>query len=245
MTEGSPNGTLFNNTEVKLNDMKLRILLLILLLVPTQVFSMEVFQYVDESGTVHYTNVPTDPRYRRLQGGQKKKIYIGKDQRQKILGLIEKEAAEQGMEPALIKAVVRAESDFNAFAVSSAGALGLMQLMPATAADLRLSDPFDPEENIRGGIRYLRYLLGTFNNDLVLSLAAYHAGMGNVLKHGRIPPIEETHIYVERVLRFYKDYLGKKGRGPSVYKGTRPTGEIVYTNRPEKYATLPLKRFSE
>ncbi|MDC4206830.1 MAG: transglycosylase SLT domain-containing protein [Candidatus Manganitrophus sp.] len=130
--------------------MKLRILLLILLLVPTQVFSMEVFQYVDESGTVHFTNVPTDPRYRRLQGGLKKRSYIGKDQRQKILGFIEKEAAEQGMEPALIKAVVRAESDFNAFAVSSAGALGLMQLMPATAADLRLSDPFDPEENIRG-----------------------------------------------------------------------------------------------
>lgn len=245
MTEGAPNGTLFNNTEVKLNDMKLRVLLLVFTLIPAQALSMEVFQYVDASGTIHFTNVPTDPRYRRLQGGEKKSAYIGKDQRQKILGLIEKEAMEQGMEPALIKAVVRAESDFDADAVSSAGAIGLMQLMPATAADLRLSDPFDPEENIRGGVRYLRYLLGTFNNDLVLSLAAYHAGMGNVLKHGRIPPIEETHIYVERVLRFYKDYLGKKGRGPSVYKGTRSTGEIVYTNRPEKYPALPLKQFSE
>lgn len=223
----------------------LRILLLIFVLIPIEAFSMEVFQYVDESGTVHFTNVPTDPRYRRLKGNQKKSSYIGRDHRQKIYGFIEKEATEQGMEPALIKAVIRAESDFNASAVSSAGALGLMQLMPATAADLRLSDPFDPEENIRGGIRYLRYLLGTFNNDLVLSLAAYHAGVGNVLKHGRIPPIEETQTYVERVLRFYKGYLGKKARGKSVYKATRPTGEIVYTNRPEQYSNLSLKQFNE
>ncbi|MDC4225085.1 MAG: transglycosylase SLT domain-containing protein [Candidatus Manganitrophus sp.] len=225
--------------------MILRVLLLILILIPAPAFSMEVFQYVDESGTIHFTNVPTDPRYRRLQGNQKKSSYVGKDHRQKILGYVEKEAAEQGMEPALIKAVIRAESDFNTFAVSSAGALGLMQLMPATAADLRLSDPFDPEENIRGGIRYLRYLLGTFNNDLVLTLAAYHAGLGNVLKHGRIPPIEETQVYVERVLRFYKQYLGKKAKGMPVFKGTRSTGDIVYTNRPEQYSNLPLKQFSE
>jgi soluble lytic murein transglycosylase len=226
--------------------MMFRILLLVLMLIPSQALSMEVFQYIDESGTIHFTNVPTDPRYRRLQGSQKKtSAYVGRDHRQKIYQFIEREAKEQGMEPALIKAVVRAESDFNAFAVSSAGALGLMQLMPETAADLRLNDPFDPEENIRGGIRYLRYLLGTFNNDLVLSLAAYHAGVGNVLKYGRIPPIEETQIYVERVLRFYKTYLGKKGRGLSVYKGTRPTGEIVYTNRPDQYSKLPLKQFSE
>lgn len=218
---------------------------LLLVLIPTQAFSMEVFQYVDESGTVHFTNVPTDPRYRRLKGNQKKSSYIGRDHRQKLYNFIEKEATEQGMEPALIKAVIRVESDFNTFAVSSAGALGLMQLMPATAADLRLSDPFDPEENIRGGIRYLRYLLGTFNNDLVLSLAAYHAGLGNVLKHGRIPPIEETQIYVERVLRFYKGYLGKNGRGLSVYKGTRSTGEIVYTNRPDQYSNFSLKQFNE
>lgn len=223
----------------------LRTFLLILVLIPTQAFSMEVFQYVDESGTVHFTNVPTDPRYRRLKGNQKKSSYIGRDHRQKLYNFIEKEATEQGMEPALIKAVIRVESDFNTFAVSSAGALGLMQLMPATAADLRLSDPFDPEENIRGGIRYLRYLLGTFNNDLVLSLAAYHAGLGNVLKHGRIPPIEETQIYVERVLRFYKGYLGKNGRGLSVYKGTRSTGEIVYTNRPDQYSNFSLKQFNE
>lgn len=230
--------------EVKLIDM-FRILLLIFILIPTQALSMEVFQYTDESGTVHFTNVPTDPRYRRLQGIQKKTPYIGKDHRQKLLQFIEKEAAGQGLEPALIKAVVRVESDFDISAVSSAGALGLMQLMPSTAADLRLADPFDPEENIRGGVRYLRYLLNTFDNDLVLALAAYHAGVGNVLKYGRIPPIEETQSYVERVLRFYKAYLGKAPRKMFVYKGTRPTGELVYTNRPDQYSTLSLTRFNE
>lgn len=223
----------------------LPIFLFILMLVPTHVFSMEVFQYTDASGTVHFTNVPTDPRYRRLQGNQKKTPYVGRDHRQKLFQFIEKEAAGQGMEPALIKAVIRVESDFDISAVSSAGALGLMQLMPSTAADLRLADPFDPEENIRGGVRYLRYLLNIFNDDLVLALAAYHAGAGNVLKYGRIPPIEETQNYVERVLRFYKSYLGKAPRKMFVYKGTRSTGEIVYTNRPDQYSNLPLTRFNE
>lgn len=206
---------------------------------------MEVFQYTDESGTVHFTNVPTDPRYRRLQGMQNKSLYTGKDHRQKLYRYIEKEATDQGMEPALIKAVVRAESDFNSYAVSSVGALGLMQLMPATAADLRLTDPFDPEENIRGGIRYLRYLLGTFENDLVLALAAYHAGLGNVQKYGRIPPIEETQNYVDRVLRFYQFYLSKAPRSSSVFKGDRSPGERVYTNRPKQYPTLSLSEFKE
>lgn len=222
-----------------------RILLLFLILVPTDVLSMEVFQYIDESGTVHFTNVPTDPRYRRLQGGQRKSSYVGRDHRQRLYRYIEKEAMDQGMEPALIKAVVRVESDFDSYAVSSVGALGLMQLMPATAAELRLTDPFDPEENIRGGIRYLRYLLGTFNNDLVLALAAYHAGVGNVLKYGKIPPIEETQSYVERVLRFYQSYLSKAPRSASVFKGSRSTGEMVYTNRPEQYPTLSLSEFKE
>ena len=223
----------------------LPIFLFILMLIPIRVFPMEVFQYIDQSGTIHFTNVPTDPRYRRLRGIQKKTPYVGRDHRQKLYQFIEREAAEQGMEPALIKAVIQAESDFNVAAVSSAGALGLMQLMPATAAELRLADPFDPEENIRGGVRYLRSLMAIFNNDLVLALAAYHAGAGNVLKYGRIPPFDETQVYVERVLRFYKSYLGKAPRKMYVYRGTRPTGEIVYTNRPDQYSNLALTRFNE
>lgn len=214
------------------------IALIFLLFLPVDVFPMEVFQYVDPSGTIHFTNVPTDPRYRKLK--RKKASYPEKDHRQKIDLLIEKEAREQGIDPALVKAVIRAESDFDSQAVSSAGAQGLMQLMPATAAELEMDDPFNPEENIRGGVRYLRTLLDLFERDLKMALAAYHAGPGNVMRHGKIPPIEQTHIYIERVLRFYKAYSGKKNPALSIYKGAGSPDDTVYTNRPEQYPHVSL-----
>ncbi|MBF0627342.1 MAG: lytic transglycosylase domain-containing protein [Magnetococcales bacterium] len=110
---------------------------------------------------------------------------------------------------ALIKAVIKTESDFNPLAVSPKGAVGLMQLMPGTAQDLGVVDRTDPVANIHGGVRYLRELLGQFNNNLILSLAAYNAGPGAVKKHGNtVPPYEETQQYVAKVLHFYRAYLG-------------------------------------
>lgn len=215
--------------------------LILLLFIPGRAASMEIFQYVDSSGTVHFTNVPTDPRYRRLKPNSKS-ILKEKESRRKLHLFIEKEALVQGVEPALVKAVIRAESDFDAEAVSSAGAQGLMQLMPATAADLQMGDPFDPEENVKGGVRYLRILLDLFENDLVLALAAYHAGPGNVQKYGTVPPIEATHTYIARVLRFYRDYLGKTGRSPSIHQVAGPSRELVYTDRPERHPQLSLSQ---
>lgn len=121
-------------------------------------------------------------------------------------GLIREAAEAQGMDPALIKAVIDAESSFNPDAVSSAGAMGLMQLMPGTAEALGVSDAFDPRQNILGGTRYLKGLLDRFDNDPKLALAAYNAGPGRVKQYGGIPPFTETQTYVSRVLEKWAAY---------------------------------------
>jgi len=110
------------------------------------------------------------------------------------------------VDPSLIKAIIHTESYFDYQAVSRAGAQGLMQLMPGTAKDLQVSNPFDPHENIDGGTRYFRYLLDSFNNDLILSLAAYNAGPGLVARTGGVPRIPETLRYINKVLKQYKVY---------------------------------------
>jgi soluble lytic murein transglycosylase-like protein len=113
-------------------------------------------------------------------------------------------AARYGIEAALLHAVIAVESGYNARAVSPRGAAGLMQLMPQTARRYGVADVFDPVDNVRAGARYLADLLKLFDNDLTLALAAYNAGEGAVLKHGRrIPPYRETTAYVPRVLEFY------------------------------------------
>jgi soluble lytic murein transglycosylase-like protein len=121
-----------------------------------------------------------------------------------VARLVDSVAQSHGMEPALLLAVISAESGFRAKAISPKGAQGLMQLMPATARRLGVRDPFDPEQNVRGGARYLNELLRLFDNDLRLALAAYNAGEDAVLRHGRaIPPYPETRQYVTRVLSRY------------------------------------------
>ena len=122
--------------------------------------------------------------------------------------LIRKTARRYGVPPALVKAVVKTESNFQRHAVSRAGAQGLMQLMPSTASDLGVQDPFSPEENIHGGTRYLRAMIDRFEGDWKHALAAYNAGPGTVDQYGGIPPYRETREYVERVLHYYQRYDG-------------------------------------
>lgn len=114
------------------------------------------------------------------------------------------------IEPELVRSIIRVESAFNPSAISVKGAQGLMQLMPGTAQDLRVTNPFDPRENIRGGVTYLRYLLDLFEGDLVLALAAYNAGENAVLRYQGVPPYPETMAYVEKVLALYDPSLGSQ-----------------------------------
>ncbi len=112
-----------------------------------------------------------------------------------------------GVDPYLVKAIIRAESDFDRNALSSRGAQGLMQLMPGTARDLNVGNPFDPRQNIDGGVRYLRMIMDSFNGNLPLSLAAYNAGPNLVKRYQAIPAIPETIEYVRRVLTYYRGYI--------------------------------------
>jgi soluble lytic murein transglycosylase-like protein len=121
--------------------------------------------------------------------------------------IIEEKCSQYGVNPALVKSVIQAESGFRANAVSQAGAMGLMQLMPRTARGYGLSDPFDPEQNIDAGVRYLKGQLDRFDGSKELALAAYNAGPGNVIKYGRkVPPFRETQNYVNKVLSNMEAY---------------------------------------
>jgi soluble lytic murein transglycosylase-like protein len=124
--------------------------------------------------------------------------------------IIENTAQKYNISSALIKAVIKAESDFNPGAVSSAGAMGLMQLMPDTARDLGVKDAFDPRENIDGGVRFLKDMLNKFGGNLELALAAYNAGPGSVVKYGGIPPYEETQNYVKKIISYLKNRTFEK-----------------------------------
>jgi len=171
------------------------------LCVPTPA-QADIYRYIDKNGVWHFTNIKTDERYRLFVPSRKNlKKYL-----HDYHGIIEQASAQFGIECHLIKAVIRAESGFNHQAVSCKGAQGLMQLMPGTANDMEVQDPFDPEDNIYGGVRYLSLLLKRFNNNKMLALAAYNAGPETVESYKGVPPFPETRQFVQRVMEYYKTY---------------------------------------
>ena len=144
-----------------------------------------------------------DNRYRAL---------IDSGQRRKILAIVQRLAPEYGIHPGLAVALIRAESNFDPQAVSTKNAQGLMQLIPETAARFRVTKPFDPEQNIRGGMAYLRWLLAYFQGDVDLTVAAYNAGEGAVNRFGGIPPYAETRGYVKRIREVFAQPTHPFGR---------------------------------
>jgi soluble lytic murein transglycosylase-like protein len=168
----------------------------------------DIYKHIDKDGVLHLTNVPCDPNVKYVLIMREKRILFQPNiDVNKYDDIINRTANKFGLDSALIKAVIKAESNFNHNAVSPVGAQGLMQLMPQTAYALSVDDSFHPEKNIEGGARYLRYLLKTYRGDLSLALAAYNAGEKAVAKyHYNIPPYRETQNYVRRVLSFYKSY---------------------------------------
>ncbi|GAG38094.1 unnamed protein product, partial [marine sediment metagenome] len=123
-----------------------------------------------------------------------------------IHNIIDEKAEKYKVDSALIRAIVKAESSFDPFAKSYAGAMGLMQLMPKTADYLEVDEAYHPEQNIDGGVKYVKYLLDKFENNLELALAAYNAGPGNVHKYKGVPPFDQTKKYIKKVKKYMKEY---------------------------------------
>lgn len=184
----------------------------------------DIYGFVDDNGLTHFSNVQLDARYKlyKRDPASRPRLSYGNDSAdsatpsaaqgnpraaRRYAELITEVAREERVDPALLHAVVTVESGYNARALSPKGAAGLMQLMPDTARRYAVSNIWDPLDNLRGGARYLRDLLGMFDDNLSLALAAYNAGEKAVIRHGhRIPPYAETRHYVPRVMEYYARY---------------------------------------
>jgi soluble lytic murein transglycosylase-like protein len=181
----------------------------------------DIYKYVDANGVVHFTNKPgQDGKYKLYlkssdsagKKGAKASVSAIMPSDKSVERFtrydtwIHQAATLYQIPEALVRAIMKVESDYDPRAVSPVGATGLMQLMPETALHMQVRDIHDPRENIFGGVRFLRVLANAFNGDLALTIAGYNAGQGAVMKYGGIPPYEETQDYVTRVLAFYGRY---------------------------------------
>ena len=197
--------------------------LLVVAVLSNSAMAEKTYVYKENDGTVWYTNVTPSSqdstRYKLIEvkgrqtatkscrGMTEEKLAIrAADYQKDIKGI----SSEFSVDPKLVKAVIRNESCFDRTATSSAGAEGLMQLMPATARSLGVEDSFQPQQNIRGGVEYLSELVTRYHNNLTLALAAYNAGPGAVAKYDGVPPYPETQKYIKRVMKSYRGYIQDK-----------------------------------
>jgi soluble lytic murein transglycosylase len=175
----------------------------------------DIYMYRDRAGVLHFSNAPAEPAYRPYMPDFRGWIrrmgpIVDRARYQRYDKIIDDAATRHGVEPALVKAVIRAESDFVPYALSPAGAQGLMQLMPGTARMHNVWRVYEPKQNVEGGVTHLRQLLDRYSGNLRLALAAYNAGEKAVDNYGGVPPYPETIQYLERVLRFRDHYLRRQ-----------------------------------
>ena len=177
------------------------------LLFPLKITSADIYRFKDKNGVWHFTNIPSDPRYRLYIKTSRLKSQISIITYDEI---IDKASKRFNVDPCLIKAIIKAESSFEPDAISESGAQGLMQLMPSTAKDMKVNNPFDPEENIFGGTKYFSLLLKKFKQNKRMAIAAYNVGATTVVNHDSVPPIPQTRRFVERVMEYYIELKKKR-----------------------------------
>lgn len=207
----------------------------------------DIYRYVDDNGVVCYTDAPLNRKAEKVVKTEAPVIQRDSHSspiQRDFYSIVLDKASKYELDPSLVHAVIKTESNGNPRAVSRKGAMGLMQLMPTTAGDLAVRNPFDPEENIDGGTRYLKYLIERFNGDLTLALAAYNAGPKTVEKTGSVPQITETKQYVKKVLSLYNGRTVLPVSSPAslvppsgpktepIYKVLTEDGSVLFTNSP-------------
>ncbi|OGW48275.1 MAG: hypothetical protein A2078_03125 [Nitrospirae bacterium GWC2_57_9] len=222
----------------------------------------DIYQFTDESGVVHFTNVSGGKKHKRVRKESSgRSLSYSPPSRSDApapitssnfpsayVDIINSACTRHGVDASLVHALVKVESDFNPYAVSRKGAMGLMQLMPQTALEWNVRDSFNPVENIDGGVKYLRYLIDRYEGNLSLALAAYNSGETAVKKWGTIPPYRETQNYVQRIMKLYsgKGYTGGGFTRASVsqytiYMGYSDDGSLVLTDNPSNHPKKKLK----
>ena len=224
--------------------------------------SADIYKYTDDNGVIHFSNVSvaTGKKFKTVSTLTASRTEVRKPAanapsvaeatseypqqavESSYSDLIKEACLRHGVDPALVHAVVKVESDFNPFALSKKGAMGLMQLMPQTALNWSVKNTYSPHENIDGGVRYLRYLLDRYEGNLSLALAAYNAGETAVQKWGTIPPFQETQQYVSKILKLYNGTGTSLSPRYTIYVGYGDDGALVFTDDPSKHSGIKMSR---